>query len=367
MVASYSSNLRLTKQGDNDNPDTWGQVVNAQVIELLEDAISGVAEIDVTGGSDVNLSTSTVNGGYDDARCMVLELSGIISSNINLIVPAVDKVYIIHTTHTGGTVTVKPSGGSSGIDLVTNDSTILYTKGTSIQSLKGLLAANNLSDVDDAATARTNLGISDFATATLGSGLSYSMGVLSVTVSGQSVGDLKMWPVATAPSGWLNCNGAAVSRTTYSSLFALIGTTFGTGDGSTTFNLPNFSGRSPIGIGQGSTAEGGGLGTNRTLGDKVGYETHTLITNEAPNHTHTFSGTTSSNGDHTHSLPIKGTDTGSGALDAASGTDGSALYTGTDGTHTHTFSGTTAATGGGTSHNNMHPSLAINFIIYTGV
>jgi microcystin-dependent protein len=59
---------------------------------------------------------------------------------------------------------------------------------------------------------------------------------------GAVAGDIKMHGANTAPTGWLKCNGAAVSRTTYADLFAEIGTTWGTGDGSTTFNLPDFRG-----------------------------------------------------------------------------------------------------------------------------
>jgi microcystin-dependent protein len=55
-------------------------------------------------------------------------------------------------------------------------------------------------------------------------------------------GEITMWPVATAPNGWQLCDGSAISRTTYATLFAVIGTTFGIGDGSTTFNVPNHSG-----------------------------------------------------------------------------------------------------------------------------
>lgn len=62
-------------------------------------------------------------------------------------------------------------------------------------------------------------------------------------------GSLTMWPTATAPTGWLLCNGAAVSRTTYADLFALISTTYGAGNGSTTFNVPNLVNRVPIGSG----------------------------------------------------------------------------------------------------------------------
>lgn len=62
-------------------------------------------------------------------------------------------------------------------------------------------------------------------------------------------GTVKMYGVATAPANWLLCDGTAVSRTTYADLFAAIGTTFGVGDGSTTFNVPDFRGIFPRGIG----------------------------------------------------------------------------------------------------------------------
>ena len=70
----------------------------------------------------------------------------------------------------------------------------------------------------------------------------------TTTVSAVITGSVQMWAAATAPSGYLFCSGQAVSRTTYSALFAIIGTTFGVGDGSTTFNVPNFSGSMPIGV-----------------------------------------------------------------------------------------------------------------------
>lgn len=61
------------------------------------------------------------------------------------------------------------------------------------------------------------------------------------------VGTIMMWAGSTAPTGWLLCNGTAVSRTTYSALFAVISTTYGTGNGSTTFNVPNLQRRFPLG------------------------------------------------------------------------------------------------------------------------
>lgn len=76
----------------------------------------------------------------------------------------------------------------------------------------------------------------------IGSGLSLSGGTLSASASGTLTGEIKWWPTNTAPSGYLECNGAAVSRTTYAALFGVIGTTAGSGDGTTTFNLPQLRG-----------------------------------------------------------------------------------------------------------------------------
>ncbi len=73
---------------------------------------------------------------------------------------------------------------------------------------------------------------------------------------------------SSAPNGWLLCNGSAVSRTTYADLFSIIGTTFGVGDGSTTFNLPDLMGRMILGAGAGS-----GL-SPRSVGNKSGTESH---------------------------------------------------------------------------------------------
>jgi microcystin-dependent protein len=72
--------------------------------------------------------------------------------------------------------------------------------------------------------------------------------------SALTTGVIQMWPTNTAPTGFLICNGTAVSRTTYAALFAVIGSTFGSGDGSTTFNLPDYVNRMPFGANAPTTA-----------------------------------------------------------------------------------------------------------------
>lgn len=88
---------------------------------------------------------------------------------------------------------------------------------------------------------------------------------------------------ATAPAGWDTCDGRAISRTTYSALFAVIGTTYGAGDGSTTFNLPNFTDRVPVG--KSGTKSIGGMGGAATATPTINNTT--LSTTQIPGHTHT--------------------------------------------------------------------------------
>lgn len=146
---------------------------------------------------------------------------------------------------------------------------------------------------------------------------------------------------STAPTGWLKANGAAVSRTAYAGLFAAIGTTFGVGDGSTTFNLPDMRGEFLRGWDDARGVDSGrGFGTWQDSDNKS--HTHTASTG-ADAHTHTWSGTTSSNGDHTHTI-WRGKASGNTSTSSQHGDNMS--FDGTSsaaGDHTHTVSGTTSS------------------------
>lgn len=180
-------------------------------------------------------------------------------------------------------------------------------------------------------------------------------------------GTMILFGGTSTPSGWFWCDGSAYSRTTYAALFAAIGTTWGVGDGSTTFNVPDLRGRAPIGVGQGS-----GL-TNRTLGAKLGEENHANTLAENGPHTHTGGLHAHTGGAHTHGertgadLPayVGG---GGGSAGVANSNNGNAT------TRIHTDSGGAVATssdgavvttssGSGTAHNTMQPSLVVNYLI----
>lgn len=157
------------------------------------------------------------------------------------------------------------------------------------------------------------------------------------TTAGMLTGEIRMWPVATAPDGWLLCDGQVISRTQYANLFDMIGTTFGAGDGSTTFALPDMRGRVPVGRDAAQTEFD-------VLGEKGGSKTHTLTVAEMPSHSHQQRYTLNA---------------ASGATMGGMASGGSANIPGINSEQT------TVAAGGGGAHNNIQPYIVTNYIIKT--
>lgn len=193
--------------------------------------------------------------------------------------------------------------------------------------------------------------------------------VAQLSNMGIPVGTVIDYAGSTAPDGWIICDGRAVSRTDFAALFAVVGTTFGNGDGSTTFNVPDLRGRVVAGLDNmgGAAASrlgSSGLGTSATsVGASGGTQTHTLTTAQMPSHSHSAS--TSSSGAHTHTVSnVWITGSGDVILDVSDNfpvNRSGSRTTSSSGAHTHTV--TVQNAGGGDPHPNVQPTMVMLKII----
>lgn len=183
-------------------------------------------------------------------------------------------------------------------------------------------------------------------------------------VLAEKAGTVKLWAGTTPPDGWFLCDGSAVSRTIYSTLFSRIGTNYGPGNGSTTFNLPDLRSRFARGVNSGSPGTTGGSANAVVV---------------SHNHTGTVNGSTNSAGTHSHRIR---SGAGGGGTDPlyADGRNGLAgmnfngpynLYSDANpmveaaGSHDHAFSGsfTTSSSGESGTNKNLPPYQELNYII----
>lgn len=202
-------------------------------------------------------------------------------------------------------------------------------------------------------------------------------GTFVASVPAVPVGVMEAFAGSSAPTGWLLCDGTAVSRTTYSNLYSVIGTTYGVGDGSTTFGLPDMRGRVPMGAGTGNQLNASGSGaitggtgmTARAAGAFGGEETHLLTSAEIPAHSHPVS-----DAGHTHTIRVNSF---AGDLQIALNNAGDGSYysigdSGSDGNNaarllynTTNTTGLTVSnnTGGGGRHAVVPPFVVLNYVI----
>ena len=170
-------------------------------------------------------------------------------------------------------------------------------------------------------------------------------------------GIIQLYAGSSAPLGWLVCNGQAISRTTYAALYAVIGTTYGAGDGSTTFNVPNLVNKTVRG--------------SNSLGKTGGADTVMLTTANMPAHTHGV-GTLATNntGAHTHTIASYKSGSLSGNISYIETSSRGAISTmssviNSAGAHTHTISGSTTSVGSGSAVTITNPYVMLHYIIKT--
>lgn len=185
------------------------------------------------------------------------------------------------------------------------------------------------------------------------------------TVTGFLVPTGAVMPYAgtTEPTGWLFCYGQAVSRTTYADLFTAISTTYGVGDGSTTFNLPDLRGRAVAG-----KDDMGGVSANRltaiggvggdVLGTTGGLEDHTLTSAQMPTHTHFIAAAVDA---AAASVSLSTTNRMARENNSSTDTHDYSLH----GVSTGASVGLSGETGSGSAHNNVQPTIILNYVIKT--
>lgn len=342
MPSSYNNNLRLEMIATGEQSGTWGQTTNTNLGTLIVDAITGMTSV-TTNVSPYTLTA--LNGTADQSRAAALQLQTSTGANFIVVVPTVTKLYVVKNVDATYSATVKTASGS-GVTVPPLKSVLLRCDGTDVIEQLNQIVGNF--------TVGGNISIGGTTTLsgdpTLALEAATKQYVDAAAAGSSPSGALIMWPTGTAPSGWLLCNGAAVSRTTYAALFAVIGTTFGAGDTTTTFNLPDYRNRMPIGVNTIASSIGATGGSKDAI---------------VVSHTHTASSTVSDPG-HNHTVPSF-----TNSFNPTSGrvVTGNSQATGDPITSTSvtniSVATTVASSGASGADANMPPYLGINFIIKT--
>ena len=402
MSSTFTTNLRLNKQGDGDNPNSWGQVLNNGVISLVDDAVAGYTTISV--GTTATVTLTENQGSGDQARSAFLEIKGSVGgshSTINVLIPNNSKSYVVRNSvsyASAGADVILKVAGNTGVTIRPTENQFVITNGTSVfnvaptefSSLTVTGAATFESTVTVEGNGTFKGQVSTNSDMAVGGNFAVSGGSTfsgTVTIAGANVqaanakvcasaffgdgsnltgivamptGAVVPFGGSSAPTGFLLCAGQAVSRSTYSALFSVISTTYGAGDGSSTFNLPDLRGRVVAGqddMGGSSadrlTGQTGGVDGD-TLAATGGAETHVLTTAQLATHTHGATKSYNSDPGLTNtrfSLVTEQTD----REDSFPG------YQTTTGDTNNIIS----TTGSGSAHNNVQPTIILNYIIKT--
>jgi len=386
MPSTYTSNGGIEKIGLGEKAGAWGTTTNNN-FDIIDKLTNGVVSITLSGTTH---TLTTSDGSVSDGMSKVLVLGGSPSGTNTITISPndADKLYFVQN----GTsqIATFTQGSGANVSVAAGKQAIIFAdgagSGAAVTEIKPTAADASVVTATLADDAVTNAKIADDAV-NADSVADNSIGAAAINIdgngtSGQAVvsdgdgsfsyqsnivpsGALMPYAGTSAPTGFLLCDGSAVSRSTYATLFAALdnGNIYGAGDGSSTFNLPDLRGRVIAGqddMGGASanrlTDQTGGLNGD-TLGDTGGSETHTLTTAQLASHTHTFSDTDS----HTVSFPRTFI---SGAANNSVNVDGSGQRH-DGGTLTVSISGTTSSTGSGSAHNNVQPTIILNYIIKT--
>ena len=435
MASTYTTNTGIEKPGSGEQAGTWGTTTNTN-FDIIDAAVNGVLSLPVSGNANLTTTDGAVsNGGH---KVLVLtndSLGG--AATLTILPNDQDKLYLVKNS-TGQTITFSQGSGNNAeitngetafifadgagsgaavtkaaFDIVndaspqlggnldvngnslvsTSDGNIvLAPNGTGKVVVSSDLTVNTITSnagsmVFEGATAdahETTLAITDpTADRTITFPDASGTVALSADVSSAvPAGTVLVTARSSAPTGYLLCDGASISRSTYSDLFSAIGTTYGSVD-SNTFNVPDLRGRvvagkddmggSAAGVITSSQSNSDDAITGATLGDTGGDEVQDLQETHLPAHTHSVNSVTvvgqgvSSAGGAIINIAGLSYFAGSGSNNVTQVSTTGATYTnGNNGQVTsanHTAS--LANTGSGTAVNNMQPTMILNYMIKT--
>jgi microcystin-dependent protein len=357
MPSTYSPDLRIELIANGEQSGTWGTTTNINLGTLIEDAIAGLASVSITSA---NQALTAVNGSADQARCAAVSLTTTTGANFAVYVPPVPKLYVVNNASSFvatiycSTVLGNTTAAGTGVAIPAGKTVLLRADSAfniieQFNQVVGSFSVSGATTFSGAATFGSTVTLN--ADPTLALQAATKQYVDTAVAGAFPSGMLNMWPTGTAPTGWLLCNGSAVSRITYAALFAVIGTTFGVGDNSTTFNLPDYRDRMPIGANT----------IAASVGATGGSKDATLVS-----HTHTA---TVTDPGHTHTTTLnvwRGADPSN--VSAAWGGGDRRDATNVVGTSNSRVTSITVANsteGSSATNANMPPYLGINFIIKT--
>lgn len=328
--------------------------------------IGGVPIVTTTGTQTLSGKTLTAprfaDGGF------IADANGNEIVVLDTVASAVNEITVANAA-TGTSPSISATGSNSDIDLllVPKGSGVTRSGGVEVATLTGTQALSNKTIVSPANVSATTGNAAVIAATGPDTNININLtpkGTGSVLFGGAApalvpTGSVMPFAGTTEPAGWLFSFGQAVSRSTYAALFATVGTTYGAGDGSTTFNLPDLRGRVAAGqddMGGTSanrlTGQSGGVDGD-TLGGTGGFETNTLTEAQMPAHRHA-SGVLMKND---HNVGVYGNTTlGVPGLATQSHNEGF-------GDTNNTFQPWTQTVGSGSAHNNVQPTIILNYII----